>query len=64
MGQMTLGELCQSEGVELTWAIARLQNMGFFASDRMTIRQIADGAGMHPSELRGVLGLESDCDHE
>lgn len=64
MGQMTLSELCQSEGVELTWAIARLRNMGFVAQETMTIREIADWAGVHPRELRDVLGLESDCDHE
>lgn len=64
MGQMTLSELCRSEGVELTRAIARLQNMGFVAQGTMTLREIADGFGVHPRELRDILGLESDCDHE
>lgn len=64
MGQMTLSELCQSEGVELTRAIARLRDMGFVAQDTMTMREIADGFGVHPRELRNILGLESDCDHE
>ena len=64
MGQMTLSEFCQNEGVELTWAILRLRNEGLAAEGTMTIREIADGAGVHPRELRGILGLEGDCDHE
>ena len=64
MGQMTLSELCRSEGIELNRAIAHLQDMGFVAQDTMTMREIADGFGVHPRELRGILGLETDCDHE
>ena len=64
MGQMTLSEFCRSEGVKLTRAIARLRDMGFVAQGTMTMREIADGFGAHPSELRGIMGLESDCDHK
>lgn len=64
MGQMTLSEFCQNEGVELTWAILRLRNEGLAAEGTMTTREIADGAGVHPRELRDILGLEGDCDHE
>jgi hypothetical protein len=64
MGQMTLSEFCQNEGIELTWAILRLRNEGFTAQGTMTIREIADGTGVHPSGLRDILGLEGDCDHE
>lgn len=64
MGQMTLSEFCKSEGVELTSTIARLRDKGFAAQDTMTIREIADGFGVHPRELRNILGLETDCDHE
>lgn len=63
MGRKTLRQFCSDEGVELTWAILRLRNEGFAAQDTMTMRQIADGAGVHPRELRGVLGLEKDHDH-
>jgi len=63
MGQMTLSEFCQNEGIKLTWAIGRLRDEGFAAQGTMTIREIADGAGVHPRELRGILGLEADCDH-
>lgn len=64
MGQMTLSEFCRNEGVELTWAISRLRDEGLAAQGTMTTREIADGAGVHPRELRNILGLESDCDHE
>jgi hypothetical protein len=62
MGQKTLRQFCSDEGVELTWAMLRLRNEGFAVHDTMTMRQIADGAGVHPRELRGVLGLEKDHD--
>ena len=64
MGQMTLSEFCSSEGIELRLAIARLRDKGIVAQGTMTIREIADGAGAHPRELRDILGLEGDCDHE
>ena len=64
MGQMTLSEFCSSEGIELRLAIARLRDKGIVAQGKMTIREIADEAGAHPRELRDILGLEGDCDHE
>ena len=57
---MTLGELCRSEGIELNWAVKRLREEGFAAQASMTIREIADQAGVHPSELRDVLELPTD----
>ena len=64
MGQMTLSEFCRNEGVELTWAILRLRNEGLAAEGAMTMREIADGTGVHPRELRDILGLEGDHGHE
>ncbi len=64
MGRKTLRQFCSEEGVELTWAMLRLRNEGLAVQDTMTMRQIADGAGVHPRELRGILGLEKDHDHE
>ncbi|MHC4582269.1 MAG: DUF4405 domain-containing protein [Planctomycetota bacterium] len=63
MGQKTLRQFCSDEGAELTWAMLRLRNEGFTVQDTMTMRQIADGAGIHPRELRGILGLEKDHDY-
>ncbi|MBN2270539.1 MAG: DUF4405 domain-containing protein [Sedimentisphaerales bacterium] len=62
MGQMTLGEFCRAEGIELDRAIARLYDEGFAARGDMTMREIAAGAGVHPRELRDILGVPDD-DH-
>ena len=55
MGQKTLGQFCQDEKIELSWAILRLQSEGFTANRTMTMREIADGTGVHPSQLRSLL---------
>jgi len=58
MGQKTLRQYCTEQGVELSWAISRLQSKGFTARETMTLRQIADSAGVHPRELRSILQSE------
>ncbi len=55
MGQKTLRQFCSDEGIELSWALSRLRNEGFTARETMTMREIADGAGVHPRQLRAVL---------
>ena len=55
MGQKTLRQFCDDEGIALFWALSHLRNKGFTAREAMTMRQIADGAGVHPRELRGIL---------
>jgi len=55
MGHKTLRQFCNDERIELSWALSRLRNEGFTARETMTIREIADGAGVHPRELRTVL---------
>ena len=55
MGQQTLGQFCAEQGIELSWAISRLQSRGFTARQTMTMREIADSAGVHPRELRSLL---------
>jgi hypothetical protein len=64
MGRMTLSEFCSSEGMQLGMAIALFRDKGIAVQGTMTMRDIADRAGVHPSELRSILGLEGDCDHE
>lgn len=64
MGRMTLSEFCSSEGINLRTAIGRFRDAGIDVQGAMTMRDIADGAGVHPRELREILGLEGDCDHE
>jgi len=55
IGQKTLRQFCADEGIELSWAVSRLRNEGFTVREAMTMREIADSAGVHPRELRSVL---------
>jgi hypothetical protein len=55
MGRKTLRQFCTDEGIDLSWAISRLQSQGLAVRDTMTLREIADLAGVHPRELRIVL---------
>lgn len=55
IGQMTLAEYCRQEGLEPDKAIQILQGSGIAARPDMTMREIADLAGVHPSQLRQML---------
>jgi len=55
IGRLTLQEYCAEAELSLDAAIAKLQEAGFKATGQMTIRQIADVAGVHPSEVRRLL---------
>lgn len=54
-GQKTLKEFCTDEGINLPRVVEQLSRAGFTAKETMTMREIADEFGMHPSELRGIL---------
>jgi len=55
IGQMTLKEYCSQMGFDVNTSVKKLQDAGFKASPDMTIRVIADTAGIHPSEIRTLL---------
>jgi hypothetical protein len=55
VGQMTLSQYCDQAGLDLAKSIEKLQAAGLKASGEMTIREIADSANLHPSEVRGLL---------
>ena len=55
IGQKTLNQYRDEQGVELSWAISRLHSKGFKASRTMTMREIADSTSVHPRELRVIL---------
>ncbi|MBA7613884.1 hypothetical protein ES703_21142 [subsurface metagenome] len=55
MGHKTLRQFCSDERIELSWALSHLRNEGFTVRDTMTMREIADGAGVHPRALRNIL---------
>jgi hypothetical protein len=55
IGRMTLKEYCNQMGLDVNAAVKKLQEAGFKAGPNMTIRGIADTAGIHPSEIRMLL---------
>lgn len=55
IGQMTLKEYCNQMGLDVNMAVQKLQDAGFKASPDMTIRGIAETAGVHPSQIRTLL---------
>jgi hypothetical protein len=59
---MTLSQYCQQDGLDVDTAIAKLNKEGFQAKPDMTIRMIADSVGVHPSEIRSILGTRPTRD--
>jgi len=55
IGRMTLNAYCNGNGLNVNEAVKKLQSAGFKASSDMTIRNIADSTGVHPSEIRTLL---------
>ena len=54
-GWMTLKEYCGRVGLDVNTAVKKLQDAGFKADPDMTIRGVADTAGVHPSKIRTLL---------
>lgn len=54
-GQMTLKDYCEQTGLDLVTATDKLKQAGCTVSANMVMRDIAVSAGVHPSELRGIL---------
>jgi hypothetical protein len=52
---MTVSQYCDEAGLDKATALQRLQAAGFKASAETTMREIADAAGVHPSEVRSIL---------
>jgi hypothetical protein len=55
IGQMTLEQYCTRAGLDLDRAVEKLRKDGLQAAAQMTIREIADSGGLHPSEVRALL---------
>lgn len=55
IGRMTLKAYCAEAQLNLAHAIDKLRQAGLNATGEMTIRDIADAAGLHPSEVRSLL---------
>ncbi len=54
-GQMTLKQYCEQIDLDLDEAVKKLKDAGFTIKPEMTIREIADSVGIHPSEIRTIL---------
>jgi hypothetical protein len=55
IGRMTLKSYCDQTGLDVNAAVKKLQDAGYNASSDMTIRGIADSAGVHPSQIRTLI---------
>jgi hypothetical protein len=54
-GRMTLKEYCDDMGLDVNTAVKKLKDAGFKADPNMTMRAIADGANVHPSQIRTLI---------
>jgi len=54
-GRLTLKQYCDQMGLDANACVATLKKAGFEAAAGMTMRAIADAAGVHPSEVRNFL---------
>ena len=54
-GRLTLRQYCEQSGMGLSKAIDTLKDAGYQAGPDMTMRAIADSAGVHPSEVRRLF---------
>ena len=55
IGRMSLRQYCAESGLDLDAAMEKLRKAGLDPSEEMTLREIADTGGIHPSELRVLL---------
>ena len=54
-GRITLKQYCAQGGMDVAKAIRMLKDAGYEAGPDMTMRAIADNAGVHPSQIRTVF---------
>jgi len=54
-GRVTLKQYCEQMDLDLNTAVKKLKEAGFTAGADLTIRDIADSTGAHPSEIRAIL---------
>ena len=54
-GRMILKQYCEQMDLDLNTAVKKLKEAGFVVGANMTIRDIADSTGAHPSEIHTIL---------
>jgi hypothetical protein len=52
---MTLNQYCEQMDLDLNTAAKKLKEAGFTVGTDMTIRDITDSTGAHPSEIHTIL---------
>ena len=55
-GQITLKQYCEQNHLNLDDVTQKLKDAGFTVKSDMTMREIADSNGAHPSEVRNIIG--------
>jgi len=55
LGQLTLQQYCDRIELDINETIEKLRNEGIQARPDMLLRDIADGAGIHASDIRDIL---------
>ncbi|MBN2590996.1 MAG: DUF4405 domain-containing protein [Sedimentisphaerales bacterium] len=54
-GQMTLEQYCEQNNLNINEVAQKLKDAGFTIKPEMTMREIADSNGAHPSEVRNII---------
>ncbi len=54
-GQMNLKQYCEQNNLNIDDVTQKLKNAGFTVKPDMTMREIADSTGAHPSEVRNII---------
>jgi len=57
LGRISLAQLCNEEGLDVSSALARLQEKGLRVSESQTLREISDRLGAHPRDLVQILAI-------
>jgi len=55
IGRLTLRQYCEQQSLDLQDSVQKLREKGFQADSEMTVREIAETGGVHPSAMRDIL---------
>jgi len=55
MGRLTLKQYCQTENFDIEKALKKLAAAGVIVHENMSLREIADQLGVHPSEIQTII---------
>ena len=55
MGRLTLKQYCQTNNLDIEPALEKLMAAGAIVNENMSMREIADQLGVHPSEIKTII---------